>query len=191
MSKQTDRILALEAPLQEVVQSQQKATQSYAEVATKLEVSNKSNLNIQEQFSKQVKSLKNEIQTDSRAKNIILFGIDEVTSESDSLADSVNEILRQCNLTGSVDTEHCHRLGQKKPEKSRPVKVALKSESEKWEVLKRINSMKPRNVFGRLDLTKEEQEKDFRLRQELKKTRVQNPDNHYKIVKNKVVQVTG
>lgn len=187
----TDRIAAVETQLQEVVESQQKATLTYSEVVTKLDASNKTGQAIQEQVSKQFSTLKTEIKTDNRAKNLVVFGMSEASAdgEEDSLSESVGQLLKQCSIRPDVSSSECFRLGQKKTDKSRPVKVVFKSESDKWEALRRINNMKQKGIFARLDLTKEEQERDFRLRQELKQTREKNPNQKFKIMKNKVVAV--
>lgn len=65
----------------------------------------------------------------------------------------------------------------------------MSSENDKWELLKPINAIKRKGVFARLDLTKEEQHKDFLLRQELKEQREKDPQGQYKIIKNKIVKL--
>jgi len=56
------------------------------------------------------------------------------------------------------------------------MRLTLASEVQKWEFLKRINAQKIEGVFARLDLNKEEQEKDFQLRSELREMRQKNSE---------------
>ena len=69
------------------------------------------------------------------------------------------------------------------------MRLTLASEVQKWEFLKRINAQKIEGVFARLDLNKEEQEKDFQLRSELRELRQKNPENKYKITSGKIIKV--
>lgn len=69
---------------------------------------------------------------------------------------------------------------------SRPVKLCLSFESDKWEFLRRFNAQKPGGAFARLDLAKEQQQKDFLLRKELRDARQKDEQGTYKIVEEKV-----
>ena len=158
---------------------------NYSDIVSKIDTSIKQNETIQSEMSKQIKSLQSDLTAENRAKNVVVFGI----KENENLNETVSKIYDECGLHLSTDKLKALRLGAMKDGKSRPVKISLASESQKWDLLKRINSVKPDGIFARLDLTKEEQQKDFLLRSELKKIREQNPSDTYKIVKNKIVQL--
>lgn len=51
--------------------------------------------------------------------------------------------------------------------------------------MKRINGLKKPGIFVKTDMNKEEREQDFQLYMTLKKTREQNPENTYKIIRKK------
>lgn len=128
---------------------------------------------------------------DSRAKNLVLFGVEE---NDDIMATSkiIEEYVgSKCHLKISLDGKVIHRLGRKNEENTKPRPIRIKTESEtiKWDLLKRINSVKNDNIFARLDLSKQEQEQDFILRQELKKMYTENPDKKFKIHKGKIMQI--
>jgi hypothetical protein len=196
------RIKAVEVKFEEFSKVQEGTARSYADVVSKIDTSVEINKSLQEQITKQITSLKTEqqqvtkqistlktdIQADNRSKNVVIFGLEENCETP--LVDSLTELLNDCSMKIPIDKSSCYRLGQKSSSKSRPVKLMLPSEAEKWEVLRRINSIKPSGVFARKDLTKEEQEADFVLRQELKDTREKDPKNTYKIIRNKVTLVS-
>ena len=52
-----------------------------------------------------------------------------------------------------------------------------------------VNSLKSKSFFARLDLNKEEQERDFLLRKQLSETYKLNTGKVYKIQKGKIVEV--
>ena len=78
-------------------------------------------------------------------------------------------ILDKCHSSKQVTPQSLFRLGKINEEtnRSRPLKLCTDSPADKWEILKRINSLNITGVFARLDLSREEREVDFRLRQEL------------------------
>lgn len=184
------RLSSLEKRLDEQFTSQSKHIesfkQSWADVALKLD-SNKSF------FEKQVTTIKTDIKTniekeksrEFRSKNVILFGIKEdENTKFDDMVDEVQSILGKCHLPPiEQPRENVYRLGSRSPDKNRPIRLRLSSESQKWDYLRRINQNRIPGVFARLDLDRDEQEQDFRLRKELKEKRREDPGSHYKIVK--------
>jgi hypothetical protein len=88
--------------------------------------------------------------------------------------DVVSDLFSECSLSFEKYRPSCIALGSRQGTKPRPIKVTFQTEADKWEALKVINREKPTGVFARLDLNREEQEQDFRLRQELKKVRAEN-----------------
>jgi hypothetical protein len=197
------RVRAVEIKFDNFTKVHDSETRSYADVVSKIDSSVQTSKTLQEQISKQitilkteqgqvikqVSSLKSDLQADNRSKNVVIFGLPENTENS--LVDSVIDLMNDCSMKISVDKSSCFRLGQKTSSKSRPVKLILSSEAEKWEVLRRINSIKPTGIFARKDLSKEEQEADFALRQELKGIREKDPLNQYKIIRNKITKVNN
>lgn len=174
-------------------ENERSEVQSYAEVVKKFDVTSRQNQVMQEQVSKQLKTIRDDMQAEQRALNLVLFGVrepDETNQTSDILTD-IDSIFKDCGLNYKLTKSQVYRLGPKKTDSTRPrpLKVCLESEFDKWEVLRRINSIKPQGIYGRLDLSREEQEKDFRLRQELKKTREEDPEGKYKIYQKKIIKL--
>jgi hypothetical protein len=169
---------------------------SYAEIVSKLD----KNANLfetrlteqQTQIQAFTKQITKEISSDTRAKNVIIFGLKEPQKSSISdTVDSVSNLLKTCGLKhDKVDTSVA-RLGPKRENKIRPVRLILQSESEKKEFLRRINGQRLDGVFARLDLTKEEQSRDFLLRQELRERRKTNPEKRFRICNQEVVEILG
>ena len=116
-------------------------------------------------------------------------------SATSGTLEDVDEIIRKTGIHCPLNNNLVHRLGKKIISEDRlrprPVRVCCRSESEKWEVLNAINAQGTPGIFARLDLSKEEQERDFCLRHELKEKRGQNPDVKFKIRRGKVVQVNN
>lgn len=187
------KIKAIELHLSKLLQNNDenpliKASTSYAQVAAKLD----SNTVFLE---KQIKSFKEEVEMERdkefRSKNLVLFNVPEKPNETENdLKSTINTILNECSIQPLNCETSIKRLGAKKGEKHRPVKIFLSSETQKWDYIKRINSKKHQDIFARRDLNKEEQEQDFRLRQELKKTRDSDPHNSYVIRRGKIVKAT-
>lgn len=138
--------------------------------------------------------VKGKVEKDSefRSKNLVLFGITEHENREEWVQ-QVNRIIGDCHVDLSLDKSNSYRLGRfdstKHTERPRPLRICTKSEGQMWELLSRINSLKVKGVFARKDLTKEEQEKDFRLRKELKQMRDGEPEAQFKIRKGKVVKI--
>ena len=164
---------------------------SYAEALTlKLDEAAQQNKVMQQQVSKQIQNIKSDIQTENRSRNLIIFGLREAEQDGkNQVVESVTTVMKECGYNASSAVGQVTRLGARKDGKARPIKVSMSSEADKWELLRRINSVKPDGIFARLDLTKEEQLQDFQLRTKLKQTRQENPTNKYKIIKNQIVQI--
>jgi hypothetical protein len=138
-----------------------------------------------------LKNITAELTSEVRAKNLIIFGLEEKETTLDDTADSLGETLKNCGLACDNLGSSISRLGPKKEGKTRPVRLRLSSESQKWEFLRRINGKRLQGVFARLDLNREEQESDFLLRQELRKRRQDNPCQRYIIRNKQVIQVNN
>ena len=170
---------------------------SYADVAKALE---QNSLRVQESFARQAGSLvaqledkeKQDRDSEFRAKNLILFGIEE-SDNREEWAQQVDKIIKDCHIDMKVEKNNSYRLGRydasKHKERPRPLRISTRSENQMFELLSRINGMKLSGIFARKDLSKKEQEEDFRLRKELRETREADPDSAYKIKKGKIIKV--
>lgn len=191
----TPKLNSMEASYANVV----KGLESNADVAKALE---QNSIKVQENFAKQTSSLvsqleikeKSEKDSEFRAKNLILFGIKESENRED-WAQQVDTIIRDCHSDMKVDRYNSYRLGRydasKHKERPRPLRITTNSESQMFELLSRINGKHLSGIFARKDLSKKEQEEDFRLRKELKETRNANPDSVYKIKKGKITKMNN
>lgn len=128
-----------------------------------------------------------------REKNVILFGLLD-SGEQDVQEDrqAFEELLGRCDAglagyVGSLHSGDIRRLGRKRQEMNRPLRLTFQDKDTKWRVLKAINGARRSGVFARLDLNQAQQEEDFKLRQELREKRKEGGD--WKIVKGVVVPV--
>ena len=128
-----------------------------------------------------------QLERDARSKNLIIFGIPDDASKASTLSE-LNKLLQECHLPKAHE-DSCHRIGHKVENKVRPLRLSTCSASKKWDILKRINALRKRGVFARLDLNKEERESDFRLRQQLIQARNQSPDKTFKIKNREIVEI--
>lgn len=168
-------------------------SQSYAEIAKKLEESSQNfSQNMKSQTSTIIEQLhdksKAERSSEMRAKNVVIFGFEEMENRDDALV-KVNNLLYECYLDFEATPSNTYRLGKVIPGRARPIRICTGSEFEKWEMLKRINGLHHPQVFARLDLNKQEQEQDFLLRKQLKEKRDSDPSSKYMIRQNKIVRV--
>ena len=90
-----------------------------------------------------------------------------------------------------------YRLGKKKADRGRPIRIVMKSEEEKWKLIAcapKVRKVTTENydttkIFKVPDLTKFEMEKEQQVRKNLKDTRDRFPNRKFKIKKGKVIQV--
>lgn len=183
------RLLAIEKKLGELTEVQKDSNKrSFAEVVSSLE---KTSTKIDKQFKTQglqIATIRDELSADNRAKNVIIFGIKGQDAEETFV--ELKKVCDECSLNIPLSKSNTIRLGkQNESGKPRPIRLTVDSESTKWDTLKRINFQKIPGIFARLDLSREEQAKDFQLRQELKKAREADKTGEYKIIKNQIKKV--
>ena len=132
------------------------------------------------------------VMQDFRDKNIIVFGLPD-DNKKESTLQLVNELLKECNIAPITDSNKCYRLGKKSSDstKVRPIRICTDLKDKKWDIMKRINALKRPGVFARRDLNKEEREKDFQLRKQLKQMREENKGKFFKIKKGQIVEMTS
>lgn len=159
---------------------------SYAEAVSKLETNSAVIANAARTSIKKEETESKNI----RDKNIIIFGIQE--SNINDTIESVKSILEELHIHTTVDKDSLFRLGKydnDKSDKCRPVKLCTESKTKKWDILKAVNDLRKPGVFARLDLSKVEQEEDFRLRKELQQIREKETTKKFKIKNKQIVEV--
>ena len=114
------------------------------------------------------------LEIEKRKKNIVIHGLPEVDSERD--VEAVMEILEEgLRLDGSRHIDRTMRIGRDSGDRPRPVRIQLKSEDSKKEILARAKNLKDNDKFKRLfitpDLTRKQQIADKELRMKLKEIR--------------------
>ena len=116
----------------------------------------------QAMISKEMEKKDNE----GRALNAILYGLPE---QNCPVLDQVEELMKKDFYKNHSKPTEAIRLGRKQEDKTRPIKVSFKNETDKWEFLKRTNSsLRPDNIFCKLDLCKQSREKEYVLREQIR-----------------------
>lgn len=134
-------------------------------------------ISVQKKTQNLIEKQRSEAISENRKLSAIVFNLAE-NDEKDSLQDA-DELFSQIAL--SVHPTNVLRLGRKIEDKIRPLKISFESEFDKWKFLKRLNAIKPENVFGKLDLTESERKKESELYKQLLQYREENPDKKLKI----------
>ena len=126
-------------------------------------------------------------ENDLRKKNAILYGLDEDPKKSTS--DQIHDILRDVCFQHIKTPINMLRLGNKVEGKKRPVKLEFVDETSKWEFLKRANAtMRSSNIFCKLDVSRETRDREYVLRQEVRKLKETHHDAVYRIRNCKIQQ---
>ena len=97
-------------------------------------------------------------------KKILEITNPELTSEADNILQDEKNIVR---------------LGRKKTDKTRPIRIILPDGEMKSDILKKCRNLKDsiyKHISVQEDLTREEQEQQFKLRQELRKRKQDGED---------------
>lgn len=117
--------------------------------------------------------------TEARKMNAILYGLKENTEKP--VLNQIEEFLnKECfsHLSGPTSA---YRLGVKKDDNSRPIKIKFEGETEKWEFLRRVNhNLKGTPIFCLLDRPKAQRDEEFKLRQAVKKLSTENPGSKFR-----------
>ena len=127
--------------------------------------------------------LDNKNEKERKKQNLIIQRVTETEEKEEEQKskdkDEVKKIIQITNpeLLGEIDDilkedKNIIRLGRKKADKPRPIRVILNDEEMKRDILKRCKNLKEsayKHISVQEDLTREEQEKQFKLRQELRK----------------------
>ena len=119
---------------------------------------------------------------DSRKNNIIILRLEEQEgdNEEERIKNDRKEIKKLLNVTNPeleaeletiIPKKSSLRLGRKKDGVSRPVKIKLSDEEMKKDIFrgcKNLRNSTYNHVYIQNDLSKEEQEKNYKMRQELR-----------------------
>ena len=92
---------------------------------------------------------------EKRSRNIIIHGAEEVGESPEEIkkedAQYISEILKEMGL--SVKPNFITRLGVKSKDKNRPIKIVLKSKSDKDSVMKNLGRLKgTEDFFGKISV---------------------------------------
>ena len=139
-----------------------------------------------------------EIEKESKKKNIVMFNLPESTKEV-----ALNRYQEDMDRCGKIFTreleiqdltvEKIIRLGKKKDNGNRPLLIKLGSETDRNTVLSKAKKLRYSEEFVRVylakDMTEMEREKDKKLRQELIEKRRKKEDGWYVIRRGKVMKI--
>ena len=142
-------------------------------------------INIGNRIQKEVKIyMDNQKEKENKANNIIVLKMEEQagTTEEEQVENDRKEIKKLFQTTNPeltaefenvLDKKKTFRLGKKRTEttKPRPIKIELPDEEMKRQIFRGCRNLRQspfNHVSIQNDLTKEEQELNFRLRQELR-----------------------
>lgn len=131
-----------------------------------------------------------------RRKNLIVFNMPE--SDKQLGKDREKEDVERCDLVFNniLQVEGCKiekvfRLGKKQEGKIRPTLVKLEEEHSKWHIISKAKNLKQeedeviKRLIIALDMTPQQREEDFKLRQELRRKREEGESCYIK--KGKIV----
>ena len=115
-----------------------------------------------------------DVENDRRKNNLIIFGVRE-SEKGDTEAKYEDDKMECRKIFEEIRVNDCRmeqliRLGKKRDDgKARPLLARLGSEGEKWAVLSRAKNLRNfgepmSKVFVNRDMSREEREKDYRLR---------------------------
>ena len=147
---------------------------------------------IQECMKKAEENKKDE---DKRKRNVVVtnFAESQASQPSERLEEDVEaftKLVKQ-SLRLNVKVERAFRAGKKIEDKPRPLIITLESEAVKWDVLKQGKVLREaedeqlRKVYINPDLSKEERERQWKVREEYRARKAKG--ENVKIVKGKCV----
>lgn len=131
------------------------------------------------------KRVEKKIDDDSRKTNVIIHGFEE----SENYVEKLKAVVAELSFDpGSIKAEG--RLGTASAGRTRPIRLTMKTETQKWDFLSRWNrGNKPENTFAKLDLTKEEQNEEYLLRVKRREFEAKAPQKSYRIRNGVIITV--
>ena len=120
-----------------------------------------------------------------RANCAIIYGIPEATDSTENLNDKIIDILQKTEVYFNSSEVFPVRIG-KKGKNPRPVKITLKSEATKKEVVAKAREKFPKkpelkSIFINYDQSPLTRKENLRLREKMKSLRVEHPQKEIKI----------
>lgn len=115
---------------------------------------------------------------EARKSNAILYGL----TERDTAMQDVTNLMCKELFKNFNKPVQAVRLGPKTENKNRPIKLRFEDERSKWEFLKRVNhALRADSLFCKLDMNKETRDKEYTLRQQVKKLKEEQPTIQFRI----------
>ena len=176
MSSLDCRLLGVEKSLSHFQEIQDKCKDEIDELRAEVDYLNRKPM---ESSLMKVELLEEIEQREMRRDNIIIFGLPEVFGKSlgerhqhDVM--STQEMFQTVGLS-NVQTVEVRRIGKIVNGKVRPLRVKLRDRVLQYEIINKSKDLRKshryKNVFISRDLTKEQQQEQYKLRQELKRQR--------------------
>lgn len=133
------------------------------------------------------------LEIERRKENLVIHGVPETDAERD--IDTVTQILSLgLHLDFTRYVESMMRIGRVQTERPRPLRLKLKSQNARKEILARAKNLKESEDYKRMfitpDLTRKQQEADKELRMKLKEIR-EGGEPEAKIKFGKIVKNVG
>lgn len=195
LARLEDKIEIMSEKIQEIsIDFQTKTeseTRSYADALTEsIQIMKNHDSNITKATQNSCKILANQVdhaEQERRKCCAILHNLDE--RGVNTLADKLGELCNTLSYPPDLMSVS-FRLGAKgkneTANKHRPVKIKFTDETKKWDFIKRLNRDKPQSMFATLDLSKEEREREFNLRQKICDLKKSNPTSIYCIKRGEI-----
>ena len=137
--------------------------------------------------------LEDQKEREEKKNNLVLFNVQEGTDAEDVVA-KTKEVLNFVNpevKTDSLDGTKIKRIGIKRDNKIRPIRVIMDSQESKYEILKNSRNLKG-SKFSKvglsIDKTKKQQDEFRVLKAELDEKNKEGEGNEYTIFRNQVVK---
>ena len=184
--KYEERLSKLEKQLNEK-QNPQNPNQKEAEskkLETMMKEVKEAEVNIEKKIQAEVGIyLGNKEEKERKKQNLIIQRLTETEEkEEDQKKKDKEEVLKIIEITNpemvsEIDNilkveKNIIRLGRKKSDRPRPIRIILNDEEMKRDILKKCKNLRDspyKHISVQDDLTREEQEKQYKLRQELRK----------------------
>ena len=130
-----------------------------------------------------------------RKTNLIIHNLPE-TNAADDTAHLNTIITDKLGITNTINITNATRLGERKPNKDRVLRITLETLTGKRKLLSWATKLRDlgeddvyAKVYIRPDLTPKQQAESKNLYARLLKIRDKNPTNSYKIRRGRIIQV--
>ena len=137
-------------------------------------------------------AVKTAVADDDRSKRFMIYGLEEAEEgKIDDLDDAVQATFEKTGIVPFPTIQSAYRIGQRVPDKNRPVKVHLTCSDHVQRVLKAAYKLRSfegefRTVYLAPDRTREQQLKHGKLVKEMKELIAKDPNKYYYIRNDKI-----